>query len=196
MDRVTFKTQMRMQVVARCDDEFNPLVLIVLLVAVQKDVIGPIKAEHAAMLCGLDRLPRVGTGLGWRREFGPVFVSTFMKRNESLIFISSFLTEDADEVLDVSGVVFHLTRMVPLDREGHSVTDLIEVDLFSKVIDVFLQDLTHHGIMTIKQLDHLDGRIDQGNDQYEESNNASSHGVHGSLALQIETGQRLAKYIE
>ena len=148
------------------------------------------------MRCGLDRIPRVGTGLGRGREFGPVFVSTFMKRNESLIFFASCLTEDADEVLDVSRVVFHLTRMVPLDREGHSVTDLIEVDLFLVVIDILLQDLTHHGIMAIKELDHLDRRVDQGNDQYEESDNASSHGVHGSLALQVEAGQRLAENIE
>lgn len=35
MDRVIFVTQMRVQVVAWCDNEFNPLVLIVLLVAVQ-----------------------------------------------------------------------------------------------------------------------------------------------------------------
>ena len=35
MDRVIFITQMRVQVVAWCDNEFNPLILIVLLVAVQ-----------------------------------------------------------------------------------------------------------------------------------------------------------------
>ena len=35
MDRVIFVTQMRVQVVAWCDNEFNPLILIVLLVAVQ-----------------------------------------------------------------------------------------------------------------------------------------------------------------
>ena len=35
MDRVIFVTQMRVQVVAWSDNEFNPLILIVLLVAVQ-----------------------------------------------------------------------------------------------------------------------------------------------------------------
>ena len=148
------------------------------------------------MLCGLDRIPRVGTGLGGGREFGPVFLLTFMKRNKSLIFVASFLTKDADEILDVSRVVFHLTRVVPLDREGHSVADLIEIDLFLVVKDILLQDLTHHGIMAIEELDHLHRRIDQGNDQYEESDNASSHGVHGSLALQVEARQRLAEDIE
>ena len=109
-----------------------------------------------------------------------------MKRNKCFVLIPCLFPEYTDEVLDIPWIVLHFARVVPFDRKGDSKANFIEADFLIVVKDIFVEHLADGRVVTIKELDHLDGGVDESDDHDEESNDAAYHGVDGRHALQIE----------
>ena len=106
-----------------------------------------------------------------------------MIRNECLIFLPIFLAEYSNEVLDILWVVLHLTRVVPFHGEGDAKLYVVEVDLRIVIKDVLVEDLADTRVVTVKELDHFHGGVDEYDDEYTERYDAANHGVNGRLAL-------------
>ena len=73
--------------------------------------------------------------------------------------------------------------MVAFHGEGDAKLDFVEVDLLIIVEDVLVEDLADSRVVTVKELDHFHGGVDEYDDEYTERYDATNHGVNGRLAF-------------
>ena len=81
-------------------------------------------------------------------------------------------------------------------RDGRFWPCRHRLDLLVVVEDVLFEDLTDGGVVPVHQLDHLNGRVDEHNDEDDERYNATCHSVHRRLSFQIEGRQRSTENIK
>ena len=72
--------------------------------------------------------------------------------NELFILLTVFNPEDSDQVFDVFRVIFALSLVMPLDTEGHSEANLIQIDSLGVIEDRLLGELGDLRVMLVNKL--------------------------------------------
>lgn len=95
----------------------------------------PIKTEHAAFRILSDPFYLITVPFCWWSKLSPIALLTFMEWKNFLKCNTVFLTETADQILDVSRISLLLPAQVALNRESYAEVDASQIQSLRRIVE-------------------------------------------------------------